>query len=582
MAAVWRSAAARRAPFETEARIRRHDGVFRHFVIRGVPVLDADRSMREWVGTCTDITDKKRFEADLADSHEAALITARLKAQFVANLSHQIRTAMNGVAGMTGLLLDTPLTPQQRDFVETLRHSGDLLLAVINEVLDFSRIDAGRLTLDVQDFNLRDVVEGAVELLAPRAEARGLELLGVVHSSVEPRLRGDAGRLLQILSNLLDNAIKFTKHGEVDLVVSTQTETDAEVVVRFDVRDTGIGLSSEDRLRLLQGFKDAGKPHAKREGGLGLAVVGQLVALMGGQTGIESIPGRGSTFWFTARFGKSGEAAREDKPFKYAGTRVLVANDNPAHGEALQIQLSQLGMEAVPATSGDETLNFLRQGLASGAPFPLAIIDLRMPRLESIAVAKAIKADPALAQTQIIVLSSLAHPWEAAGLKAAGLAEYLIKPVKQSRLREMITEALSGGPAPESSFTPQEPPPKQKVQILLAEDNKINQKVALKQLEKLGYDAVAVGDGKEVLEAIKRTPFDIILMDCQMPEMDGYETAERIRLEHPRPIRIIALTAHALEGDREKCLSAGMDDYLTKPVRSKDLAAALEKWKPKH
>jgi two-component system sensor histidine kinase/response regulator len=531
-----------------------------------------------------DITVRKQILADLSAARDAALESVRLKSQFLANMSHEIRTPMNGVIGMAELLLHTNLDRDQRQFTDTIRGSADLLLHIINDILDSSKIESGTVDFENNDFNLNSVIEGTLDLISGTAQAKGLELVGYIPADVFPDLRGDAGRLRQVLTNIVGNAVKFTAKGEVVLSVATISQTDDHARLRFAIRDTGIGIPAEACQRIFEPFMQADGSDTRKYGGtgLGLTICRQLVEALGGEIGVESEPGAGTTFWFELDFDKqtanSAAAAAWNFP---QDLRVLAVDDNPTNRQILGQQLKNLKLRPLLAVDGYEALETLFRENAVGNPIRIALIDMQMPGMNGMTLARRIKSDPSLASTRLILLSSNDHQISDAELRSAGIEGYLVKPLKQTRLGDALHTLYTQRRPIAPPAKPANPSvaPDHPLRILLAEDNAVNRQVALLQLKSLGHTADTANDGAEAVSAVEKSAYDVILMDCQMPNMDGYEATRRIREKHSRTIRIIAMTASAMQGDHEKCLAAGMDAYLSKPVDSRELGRLLTQCK---
>ncbi|MBH0198488.1 MAG: response regulator [Nitrospira sp.] len=562
----------------------------------------------------------RRTAAQLQESNrqlDEALTTAqesvRTKAAFLATMSHELRTPMNGVIGMTSLLMETTLSAEQQSYTETIRQCGESLLHLINDVLECSKIEAGKLELERIDFNLRTAVEEVLAQFAGRAETKGLELTGLVHATVPTALQGDPGRLRQVLTNLVGNALKFTERGEVSLQAFLEQETQEDAVIRFEVTDSGIGIAPEATSKLFQPFVQADNSMTRKYGGtgLGLSISKQLVELMGGHIGVTSEPGRGSTFWCTARFTKQAGSPLAILPSSdLEGRRILIVDDNESNRMILHHLVTGWGMIDDVAKDAEEALQRVKEAATHGISYDLAILDVIMPGKDGLQLAREFRRDPAGAGMRIVVLTSLLQRGHAEQARQAGAMGYLPKPVRHDQLRECLRTVLGIAceiePEP-GSLAPATPQlvtrhsladhrPRQR--ILIVEDNLINQKLAVRMAEKLGYQAFVAENGEEALKALETEDFAVVIMDCQMPVMDGFEATRRIReresslvkREAPNEIRdasderrtahipIIAVTANAMHGDREHCLAAGMDDYLAKPIQMETLRAVLHRW----
>jgi len=538
----------------------------------------------------------KQLEEAIAKTNEMTVqaeIATVAKSQFLANMSHEIRSPMNGVIGMSGLLLDTNLDQEQRNYAEAVHVSAKSLLNIINDILDFTKIEAGKFDLETIDFDLRTTVEDVCDIHAQRAHNKGLEIACMVYPEVPLQLKGDPGRLRQILFNLVGNAVKFTERGEVVIRVSLGEETHTHTTVRFAVTDTGIGISQNRIDPLFRSFSQLDSSMARKYGGtgLGLAISKQLAEMMGGQIGVESKRGKGSTFWFTAAFEKQpeGKEAPPVLPADIRGKRILVVDNSATNREVLCGYLKSWDCRYGEASSAQEALPLMRHAAENGAPFHLAIIGFMMLGMDGEALGREIKADPALKKTALVMLSSQGQRGDAARIKDIGFAAYLTKPIKSSQLFNCLETVLGeasgrSGIGHEQSFVTRHTLAEAKsslARILVVEDEIINRNFAVSLLKKLGYHVDAAANGTEAVKILESIPYDAVLMDVQMPGMDGYEVTGIIRDMESKvcnhDIPIIAMTAHAMEGDRERCLEKGMNDYVSKPVEPEKLVEVIER-----
>ena len=594
---LWTTVLAGRA-WRGELINRRKDGTFYTEEMTITPVRDLEDTVSNFIAIKKDISARKRSEHEIRKARDAAESANRAKSQFLANMSHEIRTPMNGVIGMSALLLDTPLSPEQRQYAEIVHTSGKTLLAVINDILDFSKIEARKLSLVSADFDLHTPLQEAVEMLAVEAHMKGLELSCEISREVPVLLHGDPGRLRQILVNLLANAVKFTHTGEVALQVGVEAEYQQTTTLRFRVKDTGIGFPENQAPFLFEPFVQADGSTTRKYGGsgLGLTIAKQLVEMMGGRIGAYSAPGHGSTFWFTVALEKQPQSTVPvaELDLSLQEPRVLVVDDHATNRTLMNNLLKRCGCRSEEAPNADSALLLLHEAALARDPFHVMFLDSALPDTNCEEVGRRVASDPEFEGIALVLMVPLGQTPGLNSLRQLGFSRFLSKPVWQSALSEALAQALRearrekrGETAMVPEILPEPPAPpcaSSLARVLIVDDNATNQQVAAAIVRKLGHHADVVGDGTTAIDALRTVDYDLVLMDCEMPQMDGYEAARKIRLgssgvRNPN-IPILAITAHAMRGDREKCIAAGMNDYLAKPIEPAQFAAILPQLLP--